>query len=556
MRPSSNIVALDEIARTALDTFANSHRMSYVIYARKSSESEDRQVLSIESQIHELKSLALRHNVGVADVLTEARSAKAPGRPVFNDLIRRVRRGNVQGILCWKMDRLARNPYDAGLVLQAQLDGKLQRIITSDGVKTTDGNDRLLGTFEFALATKFIDDLRANVKRGNRTRLLNGWPTTRPPVGYLEQRQGETVVIVKDSERFDMIRRLWDLILTGTMRPSQALKILNDEWGYRSRKTKKQGGTPMSMSGLYGLLGNPFYKGINRRRNGESYVGKHDPMVTPEEFARVQEILGRKARARPVDHDFTFSGLLHCATCGRALVGEQHIKPSGKRYVYYRCHRRRPGERCSEPTLPEQILRDQLAADLQRMTISKEAADWVRDNLARSLESEMGQLQATRESVNKAIEQATKEEDTLITLRVRESINDEAFERRRAAIQDQKAHLQLKLGRPMASAADLLARLDRALDFSRAAAETFANGTSVQQRQILESVGSNYRVADRKAVYITNKPFSFFEKATASSLWWALAEDVRTWLLDCEGLALPLNPQHTIRTMPRIAPAA
>lgn len=513
--------------------------MSYVIYARKSSESEDRQVLSIDSQIHELKSLALRHNVQVADILTEARSAKAPGRPVFGDMMRRVRRGHVQGVLCWKMDRLARNPYDAGLVLQAQLDGKLQRIITSDGIKTTDGNDRLLGTFEFALATKFIDDLRANVKRGNRTRLQNGWPTTRPPVGYLEERQGETVVIVKDPARFDLIRRLWDLILTGTIRPSRALQILNDEWGFRSRKTKHQGDNPMSISGLYGLLGNPFYKGINRRSTGESYVGKHEPMVTPEEFARVQEILGRKARARPVDHDFTFSGLLHCASCGRALVGEQHIKPNGKRYVYYRCHRRRPGETCSELTLPEQVLRDQFAADLRRMSISKDAADWVRDNLSRSLESEFGQLQATRESVVKGIEQATKEEDALISLRVRGSIDDEAFDRRRAVIQDGKAHLQLKLERPLTSTADLLSRLDRALNFSKHAAEMFIDGTSVQQRQIMESVGSNYRVTGRKALYIANKPFSFFGKATASSLWWALAEDVRTWLLDSEGFSLP-----------------
>jgi hypothetical protein len=239
------------------------------------------------------------------------------------------------------------------------------------------------------------------------------------------------------------------------------------------------------------------------------------------------------------------------------MVGEQHIKPNGKRYVYYRCHRRRPGETCSEPTLPEQVLRDQFAADLRRLSISKEAAEWVRDNLARSLQNEMGQLQATRESAEKAIEQATMEEDTLITLRVRGSIDDAAFERRRAAIQDQKAHLQLKLGRPLTSVADLLARLDRALAFSQSAPETFENGTSVQQRQIVESVGSNFRVAGRKALYTANKPFFFFEKATASTLWCALAEDVRTWLLDSEGLRPPdQNDSLSDRMMPRSAEPA
>src|SRR5258708_1647863 len=166
----------------------------YVIYARKSTESEDRQVLSIDSQIREVRQLAERNGVVVAEVLTELKSAKAPGRPVFGQLIRRIHRGEVSGVLCWKMDRLARNPYDSGVILQAQADGKLERIITSDGIKTGDGNDRLMGTFELAFATKFIDDLRANVKRGNRARFEKGWPNHLPPIGYLNDKATKTVV--------------------------------------------------------------------------------------------------------------------------------------------------------------------------------------------------------------------------------------------------------------------------------------------------------------------------------------------------------------------------
>jgi DNA invertase Pin-like site-specific DNA recombinase len=531
--------------------------MSYVIYARKSSESEDRQVLSIDSQIQELKDLALRHRVEVADVLTEARSAKAPGRPVFGNMMRRVRHGSIRGILCWKMDRLARNPYDAGLVLQAQLDGQLERIMTSDGIKTSDGNDRLLGTFEFALATKFIDDLRANVKRGNRARFLLGWPNFRPPAGYVEQRVDGMTIVVKDPERFPLIRRAWDMVLTGTTRPTQVLAILNADWGFRSREVKAAGNAPMSVSAFYRLLGNPFYKGIIQLANGETYKGKHEPMVSPEEFARVQEILGRKARPRPIEHDFVFAGLLHCATCGRALVGEEHVKPNGKRYVYYRCHRPRPGGRCPEPTLPERTLRDQLVADLKRMQLSAEAADWIRDNLGRALESEMTELQATRESLEKAIDQATKEEDALISLRVRGAIDDATFDRRRAVLMDRKAHLDLKRERPLASPADLLAKLDRALTFSQHAPEVFANGSAVQQRQIVEAVGSNYRVTGRKALYTAKKPFSFFKESAGSSPWCTIVEDVRTWLRDSEGLWLPdLGSPLAPATMPRMGETA
>src|SRR5512144_746944 len=107
-------------------------RPVHLIYARKYTESEDRQFLSIDSQIQELRELALRRGIEVAEVLEEAHSAKAPGRPVFGDLMRRIHRGEIAGVLCWKMDRLARNHCDTGQVLQALADGKLPSVITPD----------------------------------------------------------------------------------------------------------------------------------------------------------------------------------------------------------------------------------------------------------------------------------------------------------------------------------------------------------------------------------------------------------------------------------------
>src|SRR5262245_55376298 len=141
---------------------------THVIYARKSTESDDRQVLSIDSQVQELKLLALRRGLDPPEILIEKFSAKAPGRPVFGSLMKRIGRGEVDAVLCWKMDRLARNHLDTGQVLQALADGKLPRVITPEREYTADGNDRFLGNFEFGIATKFIDDLRANVRRGNR----------------------------------------------------------------------------------------------------------------------------------------------------------------------------------------------------------------------------------------------------------------------------------------------------------------------------------------------------------------------------------------------------
>ena len=100
------------------------------IYARKSTESEDRQILSIDSQVRELKMHAVREGFQVEKVFTESMSAKAPGRPVFNELYMLIQKGKLDGIVCWKLDRLARNPVDGGAIIWAVEENKLKHLVT------------------------------------------------------------------------------------------------------------------------------------------------------------------------------------------------------------------------------------------------------------------------------------------------------------------------------------------------------------------------------------------------------------------------------------------
>jgi DNA invertase Pin-like site-specific DNA recombinase len=503
---------------------------THVIYARKSSESDDRQVLSIDSQIQELKLLALRRGLTIDEVLTEAHSAKAPGRPVFGQLMKRIRSGDIAGVFCWKMDRLARNHFDTGQVLQALADGKLLQVITPERTYTADGNDRFLGNFEFGIATKFIDDLRANVKRGNRARFQQGWPNYRPPIGYVEDRATKT--IVKDPERFRLVRRMWDELLSRRMRPMEIWRAADTDWGLRTRKTAHLGGKALSFQAFFRMFANPYYAGLIRLRSGESYRGAHPPMVTMDEFEQAQEILGRPGRARPSKHQFAYAGMISCGLCNGTLIPEVHTKRSGKRYVYYRCRSRTEGQPCPNPCLPEAQLEKQLLRDLGRVTLKSRAAAWIRDNIRSDLEASLSQELAGRQGLEKALQDATRESEALLTLRLREQVGEDSYERRRLELLDRQARLRIKLDQPAPDLEQLMAGVEEVLNFSVSLPQDFSAGDAVRRRWISQRVCANWSAKDRKALYIANEPFSFFEGSGLIRSWCTVVERLRTWIIE------------------------
>src|SRR5207245_4146444 len=172
---------------------------------------EDRQVLSIDSQIDEVKRLAERLGLHIVAVLTEARSAKAPGRPVLNDMMRRIAAGEASGILCWKLDRLARNPVDGGALIWAVKQQGI-RIVTPTQSYSREDDNIILMYIEFGMAHKYIDDLSRVVKRGLQAKAKLGWFPSSAPLGYLNRVNTQTghKEIIKDPERFPLMRKMWE----------------------------------------------------------------------------------------------------------------------------------------------------------------------------------------------------------------------------------------------------------------------------------------------------------------------------------------------------------
>ena len=501
----------------------------YVIYARKSTESDDRQVLSIDSQIHELRQLALRHDVAVSEVLTESRSAKAPGRPVFGELVRRIRRGQIDGVLCWKMDRLARNPYDSGLILQAQADGKLERIITSDGIKTANGNDRLMGTFELAIATKFIDDLRANVKRGNRARFEKGWPNHLPPMGYLNDKVTKT--IIKDEERFALVRQMWDALLAGS-RPRAIARTASEEWGLLTVRRGKLGGNPISYSSVYKLLTNAYYAGYIRLKDGRQYVGAHQPMITLEEFDRAQKILGIRAYAGPVRHDNPYAGMIRCANCGCSIVAEFHDK-AGRTYTYHRCGRVKPGVVCHEKPISQATLEEQLAAFFRHLVIPEPILAFLRRKLDAVDTAEAGMVARVNAQRERALTGLEREERELLGMRMRQLVSDVEFERERESLQRRRQDLERNQSTDTTrnSAVETRkAEVSQLLDLVHGVPLVLQKGDAVQVRGILQQLHLEITLRSRRLDVSMRKPLSQLVAAGVTSSWCATWPEIWKWI--------------------------
>ena len=505
--------------------------MSYVIYARKSTESEDRQVASIEAQISELRRLAAGRGVEVAEVLTESQSAKSPGRPIFTDLMKRVGKGQVQGILAWKMDRLARNHLDTGAVLQALADGQLERVITIDREYTKDGNDRFIGQFELGIATKFIDDLRQNVLRGNRARFQRGWPNHNPPLGYLLD--PVTKEVVNDPDRFSLVRRMWDLMLSGTHRPAQICRIANEEWGLTSRTFKRIGGGAVGLSTVYTIFANKFYMGINQLKSGERYPGAHQPMVTPEEFERVQQLLAERGRSRPKRHEFSFTGLFACGSCNCRITAEEHIKPSGRRYVYYRCTHQSRTRPCQEKALPEPEVENQIAGFLARLSMPAPVFDWLLALNRRFLNLEQETMEQVQASLKEKLSDLDRQKETLLDLRLRRQVDDEVYTRKLEALEQSGLSYQHKLAQ-QGRARELTGLVESVLRFAKNAVDVFRAGDMVQKRGIFRAVALNPTIQGQKVLMELKKPFEILSRAAEMSDWCSTVEDIRTWMLETD----------------------
>jgi site-specific DNA recombinase len=528
------------------------NKKRYVLYCRKSSEAEDKQVLSIESQVEELEELAKNNGLKIVEIITESKSAKAAGRPGFSKMIKLIESGRADSILCWKLDRLARNMIDGGTIIDMLQRSKIAHIKTSDGEHTPNDNTLYMSVI-FGMANQFCIDLSNNVKRGMKKKLESGWRPGLAPPGYINdmsEEQGNRKII-KDPVGFKLIKRAFKYVLSGIYSPNQVIDILNDKWGYRTHKHKKSGGKPLAKSRFYRMLRDPFYYGEFEFPvgSGKWYKGKHPKMITKREFNTIQELLGHNVNPRPQENrlDTDLYGLFRCAECGSAITIDRKIQticthcktkfsskykdacpkcntkiskmknPTNLDYTYYRCTKKKKHD-CSQGAIERKELEKQVLEILNGLKISEKMKDWYIEELNVFNKQEKESRKDMQEALQVAYNDCQKRIDNLLDVKISPQntngsiMSDEAFARRNKKLVDERERIKEKMSDTDAQNDKWTKEAIKAFNFACYAKYWFEKSDINVKKTIISGLGLNLKIYDGKLLILLPKHLEIIEE--------------------------------------------
>jgi len=347
-------------------------KLKYCLYARKSTEAEDRQALSIESQIKEMLELAKKDNLEVVEIKRESHSSKEVGqRAVFNQMLNEVREGKYNAILTWAPDRLSRNAGDLGSVVDL-IDQKLLLEIRTYGQKFTNNpNEKFLLMILGSQAKLENDNKAVNVRRGLRAGCEMGWRPGAVPTGYLSEKHMDKKCQCRlDPKRAPFIKQMFE-------------KVANEQWSgrkvYRWLRDigfKTKNGKPLVLGNIYLLLRNNFYYGEFEYPvgSGNWYNGKYTPIIDKALFDKVQLTLNENFVPKTESKEFAFTKLIKCGYCGSGISADEKfkkLKDGGvNRHVYYFCTRARNID-CKNPSINEPSLISELIELMDKIDLDE-----------------------------------------------------------------------------------------------------------------------------------------------------------------------------------------
>lgn len=491
--------------------------LRYIAYMRKSDEREERQTLSLGAQKAKIEQQFPELNI--IDWEEEKKSAFKPNnRPVFKSIIERIESGEADGIVCWHTNRLSRNEVDAATVTYSLRSGviKALKFCSYNFENTPEGIwmlQQMLSQGQYESA-KLGREVRRGMEQKIDTQQERGGVV---PTGYIKEpkrdKNGEKMVdpkynkvitkTVPDPLRYERVREMWQMLLSGRYTPRQIRQVANNDWGYMLRKTEKTGGKPIALSTMYRMFNNPFYAGYIPFM-GELKKGHHKPMITLEEFDLAQKILAERGKPRKGINPYAYTSMIKCGVCDCSVVGKtntKYIKRDNKMavYVHYYCIRKSDVRPCNQSKYTKlSDIEQQIDAELAKYTILPDFRDKALEILNRSHKLEVSERGKLYKMQQQKREQLQSKLDKLVDMRTRDLLDDDEYLEQKNKVRNDLARADDALRNTEKRADDWVELTEQAFDFATYARVRFSEGDTTVKRDILMTLGANFKLKDHK----------------------------------------------------------
>ena len=461
--------------------------MKYILYARKSTEEDDRQVLSIEAQLVELQEYAAKEKLEIVASLCEAKTAKEPGRMKFAEMLSLIERGKADGIISWHPDRLARNSVDGGKIIHFVDRGLIRSLKFPTFWFEATPQGLFMLNIAFGQSKYFVDNLRENVKRGLRQKIRNGvWPGW-APVGYTNNPKTRGIDV--DDDKAPKVRKMFEMYATGAY-TLHSLANWCREKGLRGNLGKE-----IALSNVQSILQNIFYLGLMKWK-GEIFEGKHEPLISKKLFDKCQEVMAKRGKVQESHKNvFAFLGLLKCASCGCSITAEKQ-----KGHNYYRCTKKKG--LCQEKHyLREEVLTQQITSYLQKVSLSSQDTEKVLAALDseqdKAREDAQGEVSVLKEQLSRIEVKLQK----LLDIYLADALSTEEYAAKKDIFIFQKVALNEKINDFETKG---LSWLEPAREFVKSlnqAAKLIDENNLSELPTFLKNIGSNHILRNREFVF-------------------------------------------------------
>lgn len=424
--------------------------------------------VSLQEQRAGIEECAEKRGLIISEWLEEKETASKAGRPVFNQMVKRLRHGHAAGLVVHKLDRSARNLHDWAIVSEL-MDTNIVFHIATEPIDFTTRGGRMTADFLAVIATDFSRNQREETRKGLYGRLKQGIYPFKAPLGYLDTGRGQAKAPCP--QKGPLIRDLYALYLSG-QHSMRSLHIEMDKRGLRGHQGKS-----VSLHGIEKILNNTFYHGlITILRTGQTFDGKHKPLVTKRQFAQVQQIKAGRCGPKVTRHNHRFQGVFRCGLCDGPMVPELQ-----KRWVYYRCTKRT----CVMTSMREDQIQNALMAKLSETQFGQKEIKrlenrWYAGNAHDALE-------ASRISVAARIEACETKLTRMTDLLIDGTLDKLSFEEAKKSTNFELAQLRGKLDL-LPNPAELRKQKAAYLKLFSSLVDTYRAGTRSDQRELLTDV--------------------------------------------------------------------